>query len=133
MNRDPDEVVGLASADMLHTPEDDARAQIWRSREPASVALLHARSNEQARSEAFAEPLKQATGVWISGGRQGNLSNVYVGTPVERELAALLQRGGVIGGTSAGPVRRPPAIGAASSSRWRSRRRSGRARAPRSA
>jgi cyanophycinase len=84
------------------TPEDDGRVQIWRTRQPASVALLHAKSREQAESEAFAQPLKQATGVWISGGRQGTLASMYLGTPVERELSALLKRGGVIGGTSAG-------------------------------
>ena len=84
------------------TPEDDARVQLWRTRGPASAALLHARSREQAETEAFVEPLKTATGVWISGGRQGTLASMYLGTPVERELAAVVKRGGVVGGTSAG-------------------------------
>lgn len=83
-------------------PEDEERVVSWRNRGPASVALLHARTREQAESEAFAEPLKQATGVWISGGRQGTLASRYLRTPVERELSALLKRGGVIAGTSAG-------------------------------
>jgi cyanophycinase len=83
-------------------PEDDGRLDTWRSRQPASVALLHAGSREQAAQETFAEPLQRATGVWISGGRQSTLAAIYLGTPVERELSALLQRGGVIAGTSAG-------------------------------
>lgn len=84
------------------TPDDDGRLQTWRTRQPTSVALLHAGSREQAELEAFAEPLKQATGVWISGGRQSTLAATYLRTPVERELSALLKRGGVIAGTSAG-------------------------------
>jgi len=84
------------------TPEDISRLEVWRARRPASVDLLHARSRDQAATEDFAAPLKRATGVWISGGRQGTLASIYLGTPVERELSDLLKRGGVIGGTSAG-------------------------------
>jgi cyanophycinase len=46
--------------------------------------------------------LRQATGVWISGGDQSRLTALYGGTRVERELAKVLRRGGVVGGTSAG-------------------------------
>ena len=84
------------------TPEDDGRLETWRTRKPASVALLHAASRDQAEAERFAEPLKHATGVWISGGKQSVLATTYLKTPVERELSALLKRGGVIAGTSAG-------------------------------
>lgn len=84
------------------TPEDDGRLETWRQRKPASVALLHATTREQANLEQLAEPLKQATGVWISGGKQSVLAATYLKTPVERELSALLKRGGVIAGTSAG-------------------------------
>jgi cyanophycinase len=84
------------------TPEDESRLAPWRARQPAAVSLLHANSREVAESEDFAEPLKQATGVWISGGRQHTLAAMYLKTPVERELSALLKRGGVIAGTSAG-------------------------------
>lgn len=92
-------VISTADPD---TPEDEGRLITWRDRKPASVALLHAATPELARQEAFAAPIKQATGVWISGGRQTTLARMYLGTPVERELAALVQRGGVIAGTSAG-------------------------------
>ena len=40
--------------------------------------------------------------MWISGGDQGYLADIYVDTEVERQLQALLQRGGVVGGVSAG-------------------------------
>ena len=84
------------------TPDDDGRLQTWRARQPAAVSLLHAGSREQAEREEFSKPLKQATGVWISGGRQSVLAATFLRTPVERELSALLKRGGVIAGTSAG-------------------------------
>lgn len=84
------------------TPLDEDRVISWRNRGPSSVALLHAETREIAEHESFAAPIKQATGVWISGGRQTTLSSRYLGTPVERELTALLKRGGVIAGTSAG-------------------------------
>lgn len=91
----------IPTADSL-TPDDDGRLETWQNREPASVALLHADSREQAETETFAEPLRRATGVWISGGRQSVLASTYLRIPVERELSALLKRGGVIAGTSAG-------------------------------
>ena len=68
----------------------------------ASVQLLHTRSQDEANDPAFCRPLDEATGVWIGGGTQTRLSESYVDTEVERQLKALLARGGVIGGTSAG-------------------------------
>lgn len=65
------------------------------------VIVLHARDREQA-NDGFAEPLRRASCAWLSGGQQGRLEDRYVGTPVERELHALLQRGGAVGGDSAG-------------------------------
>jgi len=46
--------------------------------------------------------LRHASGVWIEGGRQWRLADAYLGTAVEREIKALLARGGVVGGSSAG-------------------------------
>lgn len=74
----------------------------WQVRGVESVAVLHTLSSQEANRDAFVEPLRQATGVWLTGGAQSRLAGIYVGTAVERELHALLARGGVIGGTSAG-------------------------------
>lgn len=94
-------IIVIPTAD-TDTPEDDGRLDSWRRREPKSVELLHTASRTTAESKKFAKPLKSATGVWISGGYQTQLARIYRGTPVEKELQALLSRGGVIGGTSAG-------------------------------
>lgn len=66
------------------------------------VTVLHTRDRQQADSEAFVAPLRQARGVWFGGGRQWRLADSYLNTLTQRELEAVLERGGVIGGTSAG-------------------------------
>ena len=68
----------------------------------ASVRLLHTRDRAIADSDAFVEPLREATGVWFTGGRQWRLADAYLNTRTHRELQALLDRGGIIGGSSAG-------------------------------
>jgi len=74
----------------------------WRARNPASVVMLHTGSPETANDTDFVAPLKQATGVWFGGGSQSRIANAYVGTLVEKELYGVLERDGVIGGSSAG-------------------------------
>lgn len=66
------------------------------------VTVLHTRDREVANSEKFVEPLQHASGVWFEGGRQWRLVDAYLGTRVEREIKALLARGGIVGGSSAG-------------------------------
>lgn len=66
------------------------------------LEILHTRSTAIADMEAFSAPLHEATGVWLSGGRQRRLVDVYLHTRTHAELVRLLARGGVIGGNSAG-------------------------------
>ena len=67
-----------------------------------SVTVLHTRDRSEADTEAFVAPLTKARGVWFGGGRQWRLVDSYMGTRTQREIEAVLARGGVIGGTSAG-------------------------------
>lgn len=64
--------------------------------------ILHSHSRETADTEAFAKPLQTATGVWFGGGRQWRFTKAYGGTLTEKEFHKVLERGGVIGGSSAG-------------------------------
>jgi cyanophycinase len=84
------------------TPQVKQALEFWKGQPLASVSLFHTRSRAKADDKDYVRPLAEATGVWIGGGRQQYLTDVYLGTEVERQLKALLDRGGVIGGTSAG-------------------------------
>jgi cyanophycinase len=66
------------------------------------VIVLHTKDRKVADSKSFVEPIKHARGVWISGGRQWRLVDSYLNTRTQKELINLLNRGGVIGGSSAG-------------------------------
>ncbi len=68
----------------------------------AHVTELFTRSREVANSDAFVDPINQADGVWITGGQQGLLADAFLGTRTETALRAVLARGGVVGGSSAG-------------------------------
>jgi cyanophycinase len=67
-----------------------------------NFTVLHTRDRARANSDQFVEPLRHASGVWIDGGRQWRLVDAYLGTAVEHEIKALLARGGVVFGSSAG-------------------------------
>lgn len=74
----------------------------WRRLGPRSVQLVSAHSPQVANTATFAQAVAGATGVWLGGGDQEWLSATYSGTAVEREIRRVLNRGGVVGGSSAG-------------------------------
>jgi cyanophycinase len=81
---------------------DKMRSHYSKEFDVKNVTVPHTRDRVRANSPGFAEALRHASGVWIDGGRQWRLADVYLGTAVEREIKALLARGGVVGGSSAG-------------------------------
>jgi cyanophycinase len=68
------------------------------------MTLLHTRNRKTANSTAFVAVLKRANGVWLSPGNAGRLANAYLDTLTQKEIAAVLNRGGVVGGNSAGAI-----------------------------
>ena len=68
----------------------------------SDLTVLHTYDPTEADTEAFVAPLTRARGVWFPGGRQWRLADSYLGTRTEAELWKVLERGGVIGGSSAG-------------------------------
>ena len=70
----------------------------------AAVSVLHALDRATSDSDRFVEALRGATGVWILGGFPERLVQSYVGTKTERAIRELLDRGGVVGGESAGAM-----------------------------
>jgi cyanophycinase len=70
--------------------------------EVEEVVVLHTHDRVEAETEEFVNPLTTATGVWFDGGRQWRLTKAYSGTRTEKEFHKVLERGGTIGGSSAG-------------------------------
>jgi cyanophycinase len=66
------------------------------------VTVLDTRDRAVADSEEFVAPLRRARGVWIHGGQKSRLVDAYLNTRTHAELAGVLNRGGVIGGSSSG-------------------------------
>ncbi len=83
-------------------PADYAATSFLAKAGAKHVTMLHTRNKADSDTDAFVAVLKQAGGVWFTGGRHWRLVDSYLATKVHRELMALLERGGVIGGTSAG-------------------------------
>jgi cyanophycinase len=80
----------------------DKAVEALRAHGATHVTQVHTRDRRVADTEAFVAPLRAARGVWITGGRQWRLADAYLGTRTQWELFAVLARGGVIGGSSAG-------------------------------
>jgi cyanophycinase len=81
--------------------EEDVVAP-WKNRGVVNVRMLHTHDPKVADTEEFANVLRDASGVWFVGGRQWNIVDSYANTLTLREFRKVLERGGVIGGSSAG-------------------------------
>jgi cyanophycinase len=83
-----------------------------RSGQIKSFQFLYTDDPDDSEDEDFVRPLLNATGVWFSGGAQTRLNYRYVATFPEqtlfqKALIDILERGGVVGGTSAGMAALP--------------------------
>ena len=74
----------------------------WRNNGARNVQVLFTKDRKVADSDSFTAVIRKAGGVWFDGGRHFRLVQDYGGTKSEREFMAVLERGGVIGGSSAG-------------------------------
>jgi cyanophycinase len=68
------------------------------------MTALHVTDREAADSEEFVAPLQKANGVWITGGDLNRLIRECQNSRMHRELKAVFERGGVVGGESAGAI-----------------------------
>jgi cyanophycinase len=67
-----------------------------------NVTVLHTYDPAVADTDEFVAPLREAKGVFFGGGRQWRLVDAYAGTKSEAAFQTVLDRGGVISGSSAG-------------------------------
>jgi cyanophycinase len=85
------------------TPYDEEIVvRSWVRRGVKNVKMLHTHDPKMADTEAFVTDLREADAVWFNGGRQWNIVDSYANTLTYREFHKVLERGGVIGGSSAG-------------------------------
>lgn len=98
-------IVCIPSAQRFAWPDqpDSYSASVLESIGHSRFTTLHTDDPVTAdNSKQFAEAFKNATGVWIDGGRTFRFMDCYEGTQVEKLIANVLKRGGVVGGSSAG-------------------------------
>jgi cyanophycinase len=109
------ELAGGAAAKIVYVPTNDGldysdenvRAMAVASLERSTgwkgqVTLVHTTDPAVASTAAFVAPIDAATGVWFGGGRQWRMVDAYAGTRAESSFRRVLQRGGIVGGSSAG-------------------------------
>jgi cyanophycinase len=67
-----------------------------------NLHTIHTRDKKLADDPALIELMRKAKGLYFGGGDQDLIAKAYANTELHREMFALLERGGVIMGTSAG-------------------------------
>jgi cyanophycinase len=82
--------------------KEESTVAEWKKRGLKQVTMLHTHDPKVADTEEFVKALREADGVWFNGGRQWNIVDSYANTRTYREFHRVLERGGVIGGSSAG-------------------------------
>lgn len=82
--------------------KEDTVLAAWKKRGLTNVVMLHTWDPKVADTDAFVKPLLDADAVWFDGGRQWNMVDSYMGTRALKEFWNVLNRGGVIAGSSAG-------------------------------
>lgn len=107
-----EELVYIPTADGDFGAAEETRIRaIWKDRGFVGIDFLHASSREEVESPKFVDVLKQKKAVFICGGKQVRLGERYTKSPVPGALRELLDRGGIVVGSSAGTAILPrPAI-----------------------
>jgi cyanophycinase len=100
--RDARVVIITTASETADSDEIEEELEFWRAQDLARLTVLHTRLRETANNLEFASPLADATGIWFVGGNQAWLADTYLGTLSERMIHDVMERGGVVGGISAG-------------------------------
>ena len=102
---------GVDEAKLVYVPcseqenvgQRQSMVQRWKKAGVKHATFIHSKDRNQANSDAkFLKPLNNATGIYFGGGRQWNFSDSYYGTTAHKLMKEVLDRGGVIAGSSAG-------------------------------
>jgi cyanophycinase len=99
-----------ASGDYRRMSDDELLAcdltRLWKTDAVAGLRFINADKPARAEQSAFCGLLDTADALWIMGGDQRNLTTLYVNpiqpTLFQKKVRAMVERGGVVGGSSAG-------------------------------
>lgn len=67
-----------------------------------NFSILHTSDTAEANKPSFCQPIKEADAIYFLGGRQWRIADGFLNTLAHKEMFNLLNRGGIIGGSSAG-------------------------------
>jgi len=96
-------LVVIPTANDAETFRDDwSGLKLFKDFGVTNITLLHTKDRKVADSEDFVRPITTARAVWFPGGRQWRLVDAYLHTRTQLEVERVLERGGVVGGSSAG-------------------------------
>ena len=102
-------IVVIPNASVIHpTPQSVLQLQYCGPKSPFAAfpgipcTVLYTDDPKVANTETFVAPLRTATAVWFVGGRHWRIADAYLDTLTLKEFFHVLDRGGVIGGGSAG-------------------------------
>jgi cyanophycinase len=99
----PDATVAVIStASSLGAEAGERYRQVFTELGCATVRTLHAMTRSQANDETAALALRDATGVFLTGGNQLRLSSTIGGTRLADATLERFRHGAVVAGTSAG-------------------------------
>ena len=83
-------------------PPKDGAAELFRKLGAKEVHVLAGRTPAAVETPEVWDVLDRATGLWFGGGRQWRFVDAYEATESLKKMHGVLQRGGVVGGSSAG-------------------------------
>ncbi len=95
-------VAVISTASSLGTEAGERYRQVFAELGVKEVRPLHAVTRAQANDESFARAVRDATGIFLTGGNQLRLSSTIGGTRLAEAILERFRHGAVVAGTSAG-------------------------------
>lgn len=92
----------VPASELNRAAGEPGEARVFRRLGVRDVQVLPQTDWETVNSDAFREKLANATGIWFGGGRQWRFVDAYEDSQALAGMRECLQRGGIIGGSSAG-------------------------------
>lgn len=100
---DSAKIVVIPTANVLNNKIDSAGIKArFIKHGITNITILHTSDPKEANKDEFLKPLTEATGLFFTGGRQWRIADGFLNTKAHQEMFKLLDRGGVIAGSSAG-------------------------------